>query len=201
MILAVALIGVTASAQSLSDLFKNNSKAASIFDAASSVFGAVTGITNAVDLTGTWTYQGAAVNFSGENTLSNLASTAASGTIESKMNEYLSKVGVSAGAMKFTFASDGTFTATVKNIPLSGTWTNDNGAVKLVFGKSMKYLQMDGVVKATSGGCELLFTADRFLKFAKTLASAIGSKNSSVAAVSSILDSYDNLSLGFKLSK
>lgn len=159
--------------------------------------------TTAVVLPGNWTYTGCAISISGDSALGNLASTAASSTIESKVDSYLEKVGLTSGSMKFTFNEDLTFTCTFKGVPINGTWsTTDNASkVTLKFGKSISYMSMTGTLKSTSSGCEMLFNGKTFLKVIKAVLSYASSQSSIASAASSLSGNYNDMKIGFNLKK
>ena len=170
---------------------------------AKSLLGTLVGSVQNVDLAGTWNYNGVAAAVSSSNVLGNLASSVAMGTVESKLDEALAKVGVKPGAATLTFGSDYSFKMTVGKLPLTGTWTQEDDKVTIKFGKAFTYLQLDGVVKATTDGCEILFDADKFLTFASKAISIIGnvSNSSLVSTVSNLVSSAEGLDAGFKLTR
>lgn len=170
-----------------------------ILGAAASVLGIDTG--NAVNLVGTWTYNGSAIALESDNVLSNVAGTAAVGAVENKIDELLGKVGIQPGIATFTFAEDGTFAMNAGTLNLGGTWTKTEGQVVLEWGKTMKYLKMEGNVAMTSDGCQLLFKSSKFLKFVKNVLKVFGSKSSTASTLAALLNNYDNMKLGFKLKK
>ena len=165
------LAGVNASAQSLGNLLGGltggNTDAGSLLNSVSNVIYAFTGNTQAVSLPGTWNYGGAAIALSGDNVVSNLAGSAVSSGVESKIDGYLSKIGIAPGAMTFTFNEDLTFVCTIKGIPINGTWRTleDGNSVQLQFGKTLKFLNLTGSLKKTATGCEVLFQSSKFLTF------------------------------------
>lgn len=195
-ILSIALIAVlslvasNSQAQSLKDLLNR--------DNISKVVNALTGNEAAIDMTGTWTYSGSAVEFESDNLLMKAGGTAAATMAENKLNEQLSKVGIREGQMSFTFNADSTFTSTVGKKKLSGTYSY-NAATKQVDLKYLRLLNLHAKVNCTSGSMDLLFNSDKLLK----LMSFIGSKSNSTAlkTVSSLADSYDGMMLGFGLKK
>lgn len=187
-------------------LFSGSAKAqnlGNILNSISNVVNSVTGNTRAVKLPGDWTYTGAAVALGGENAVSNIAGAAARTTVESKVDEYLSKLGLSTGAMQFSFKEDGTFVCTTKGIPVNGTWkmSEDGKTVKLQFSKTLKKLALNGTVNPTPSGCEMLFDSSKFLKFMKTILAYAAKQNATAGAVASLAENYDNMKLGFKLAR
>lgn len=214
MVASIMLVSVNAQAQNLGGLLGNvlgaatgsadgNSKAGNILNTISNVVYAYTGNTQAVSLPGNWNYTGSAIALGSDNQVSNIAGAAARTTIETKVDEYLQKVGLTAGAMKFTFNEDLTFTCTVKGIPINGTWrTLDDGKkVQLQFSKTLKKLSMTGTLKPTATGCEMLFEGRKFLGFVKTVLSYVAKQSAAAGAISSLAGNYDNMQIGFKLEK
>lgn len=103
----------------LFSLFASNSQAQSLKDLLnkdniSKVVNAITGTPETIDMTGTWTYSGSAVEFESDNLLMKAGGAAAATMAENKLNEQLSKVGIKEGQMSFTFNADSTFTSTIK---------------------------------------------------------------------------------------
>lgn len=213
-ILAAGLMmaGFSASAQNLGSILGkvanaagsvDGQKAGNILNTISNVVYAYTGNTNAVSLPGNWSYAGSAIALGGDNALTNIAGTAASATVESKVDGYLSKVGLVPGALNFTFNEDLTFTCTVKGIPVNGTWSTleDGSKVQLKFGKAMKFINLTGTLKNTATGCEMLFEGKKFLNFVKTIMSYVGKQSAAASAVSSLAGNYNDMQIGFKLNK
>ncbi len=189
--LAVFVLTATNSqAQSWSDLLNK--------DNISKVVNAITGTTESIDMTGTWSYKGSAVEFESDNLLMKAGGAAAATMAENKLNEQLSKIGIKDGQMSFTFNADSTFTSTVGKKTLKGTYSY-NASTKQVDLKYLKLLNLHAKVNCSSSSLELLFNSDKLLK----LMAFIGSKSSSTAlkTVSSLAENYDGMMLGFQLSK
>ena len=156
-----------------------------------------------VSLTGTWTYNGVATAISSENTLVTLASSAYKTKLENKLNNYLAKVGIKQGSAIFTFTEDGQFSiSNGTKVITSGTYTLDTktNAVVLKFGQLYNYLTMEGTVAVTTGGCQILCDATKFLEFTKK-AIAVAGKFVNTSTVSALLADANGLQLGFKLTK
>ena len=119
-----ALLFVTTNiqAQSWADLFKKEN--------IEKVVNAVTG-NNAIDMTGTWTYSGSAIEFESDNLLQKAGGAAAASLAENKLNEQLAKVGIKDGQVSFTFNADSTFTSKVGKRTMNGTYSY-NAATKQV---------------------------------------------------------------------
>ena len=156
------------------------------------------GTPETIDMTGTWTYSGSAVEFESDNLLMKAGGAAAATMAENKLNEQLSKVGIKEGQMSFTFNADSTFTSTVGKKKLNGTYSY-NASTKQVDLKYLKLLNLHAKVNCTSNSMDLLFNSDKLLK----LMTFLGSKTNSTAlkTVSSLAENYDGMMLGFGLKK
>lgn len=187
---AFSMVANNSQAQSLKDLFNK--------DNISKVVNAVTGQTQAIDMTGTWSYNGSAVEFESENLLMQAGGVAAASVAENKLNEQLTKVGIKAGQMSFTFNADSTFTSTVGKRTMNGTYSY-NAETQQVSLKYLKLINLNAKVNCTTESMELLFNSDKLLK----LLAFIGSKSNSTAlkTVSSLAESYDGMMVGFELKK
>jgi hypothetical protein len=210
----VLLVCGAANAQSLGSILSSvasaasetedgNSKTSSILNTLSSVIYSYTGTTDAVSLPGTWTYYKPAMALKSSSTLGTLAGSAASESMENKVQDYFDKVGLKSGSMTFTFNEDLTFTCTVKGIPLEGTWSTQSDASKvtLKFGKTLSYLSMTGALSSTTNGCQMLFDGKRFLSFIKAAANAVSKASSAASLVSSLSGNYSDMQIGFELKK
>ncbi len=210
--MTVAFSGAV-SAQSLMEvLFSNqggqSSKAASTVSAITNVVSGLAGTVYSapVSLNGTYNYNGIAVSATSSEggIVANLAGSAVTSGIETKADEYLAKVGIVPGVVKFTFNSaDNTFVMNVGSIPLSGTYKVGDAekTVTLTFGKTMQYFCMTGVLESGLTGAKMLFPANKTVALLKKVAAKIGQSSSSVGAIAKLADGYDNFKVGFKLSK
>ncbi len=215
---ALMIISTAASAQSLGSILgalggsssssssttTSSSSVGDILGSLSKVIYSAAGNTTAVNIVGNWNYTGAAITLGGDDLLSNVASTAVTGTAEAKVNQYLAKVGVKEGTFKFVFNEDKTFQVTAFGIPVSGTWQtmDDATRIQLQFGKVMKFLNMTGTLKKTGpNSCQILFQGNKFLTFIKNIMSYVSKQNSTVAAISSLAGNYDEMKIGFNLTK
>lgn len=196
-IATLLLVSANSQAQSLKDLFNKEN--------VEKVVSAVTG-KNTVDMTGTWSYTGAAIEFESDNLLMKAGGAVAATTAEAKLNEQLSKVGIKPGQMSFTFNADSTFNAKLGTKTLNGTYmynaTEKHVTMKFVRLINMKFVRlinMNAKVNCTSGSMDLLFESDKLLKLITFLSSK--SSNATLKTISSLANSYDGMMLGFSLEK
>lgn len=150
-------------------------------------------------LYGTWNYTGSAITFkSSSNALSNLASSAATSSIEKKLDQYLAKVGISQGIFGFTFNQDGTMSVNYGSKKFTGTWTLD--ADKSVVNMKIKSLiNMKGYVAVQGDQMELEFDTTTLMRFIKSLTSMYN--QGTLQTLNSLLNQYDQMYAGFKLVK
>ena len=176
-------------AQSLKDLFNK--------DNIEKVVNAVTG-NKSIDMTGTWTYTGSAIEFESDNFLKKAGGAAAASLAENKLDEQLAKIGIKDGQLSITFNADSTFTSTIGKRSMQGTYSYD-AATNQVQLKYLRLLNMNAKVNCTSNSMELLFNSDKLLKLITFLSSK--SSNTTLKTISSLADSYDGMMLGLELKK
>ena len=108
------------------------------------------------------------------------------------------------GVATITFNNDNSFAIVsgAKTIA-SGTYTYDNKAIVMKFGKLYNYLTMEGTVTASTSGAQVLFDANKFLEFAKKAVKVVGAKssNSTVNTIAGLTEKVSGLKLGFDLKK
>jgi hypothetical protein len=162
------------------------------------VVSSVTGSSTTVDLTGTWTYTGSAVEFESTNLLKQAGGTVASSALQKKLDTQLSKVGIKSGKVTFTFNSDNTFTSTVGSRTFSGTYSYDSSskALTLTYAGLASYT---ATVNYSTTQMELLFDSSKMLSIVSALGSS--SSNSTLSTISSLAGSYDGMKTGLTLKK
>lgn len=203
-ILATAAVmfcaGSNASAQSIGNILKSAANSSTIKSAVESA----TGISLNASIIGTWTYTGSAVSLKSDNKLTKIAGNAAVASVSDKLDGYLEKIGIREGTFGYTFASDSTFTTTFKGKTLKGTYSisQDGKRLTMKYGSQMQLLSMTGEMSVTASSCRILFEADELMTFLKRVSKVAGTRSSSgMAALSTVLDKYDGVNLGFELKK
>ena len=189
LLVAALLLSTNSQAQSIKDLFnkENIEKAVN----------AVTGKT-AIDMTGTWMYTGAAIEFESDNILQKAGGAVAATAAESKLNEQLAKIGIKAGEMSFTFEADSTFTAKIGKKNMKGSYSYDASEHKVNL-KFVKLIGLNAKVNGTSSKMDLLFESDKLLKLVAFLSTK--TSNATLKTIGSLAKSYDGMMLGFSLQK
>ncbi|MCC8113690.1 MAG: DUF4923 family protein [Bacteroidales bacterium] len=151
------------------------------------------------DLVGTWNYSAPAVTLESENALQKIGGSAATAVIEEKLEPYYKKAG--AEKLVLTVADDYSFTMKLAVGSLSGTIEKED--TQLIFNfKALSKIsigKMEPMASISGSTLTLTFDASQLQKLLTTIASVSG--NSTISTVSSLLNSYDGLYAGFKMTK
>lgn len=152
-------------------------------------------------LVGTWNYSGPAVCFKTEDLLKKAGGSAIASTLESKLEPYYNKFGLN--KMVLVINQDQTFTMTSAALSMSGDITIDGedvyfnfkalGAISL--GKIKTYINMGVGNKSMS----LMFDVSKLMTVLKAIGGVANLQ--ALNTVNGLLDNYDGLAAGFKLSK
>lgn len=189
LLVACLLLTTNSHAQSLKDLLnkENIEKAVN----------AISGKTS-VDMTGSWSYTGAAIEFKSDNLLQKAGGAVAATAAEKKLDEQLAKVGIKAGQMSFTFAADSTFNVNIGKKNLKGTYSYDSSTQKVNL-KFVKLIAMNAKVSTTASNMDLLFDSDKLLQLLTFLSSK--SSNATLKGIGSLANKYDGMMTGFSMTR
>lgn len=137
--------------------------------------------------------------FTSENLLAKAGGEIAASKIEEDLSKYYSKFGFSKSNTYFTFKADGTFAAKIDGKSWNGTYTFDEKthAIQL---KGL-LLSASGFATRTANGISLLFEQKKLLTLVKTLSKLNLTGSTTMSAVSSIVDNYDGVRIGFEMTK
>ena len=147
----------------------------------------------------TWKYCKPGCAFTSENLLAKAGGEIAASKIEEDLSKYYSKFGFSKSNTYFTFKTDGTFAAKIDGKSWNGTYTFDEKthAIQL---KGL-LLSASGFATRTTNGISLLFEQKKLLTLIKTLSKLNLTGSTTMSAVSSIVDNYDGVRIGFEMTK
>lgn len=147
----------------------------------------------------TWKYSKPGCAFTSENLLAKAGGEIAASKIEEDLSKYYSKFGFSKSNTYFTFKTDGTFAAKIDGKSWNGTYTFDEKthAIQL---KGL-LLSASGFATRTTNGISLLFEQKKLLTLLKTLSKLNLTGSTTMSAVSSIVDNYDGVRVGFEMTK
>lgn len=147
----------------------------------------------------TWKYSKPGCAFTSENLLAKAGGEIAANKIEEDLSKYYNKFGFSQSNTYFTFKTDGTFAAKIDGKAWNGTYTFDEKthAIQL---KGL-LLSASGFATRTTNGISLLFEQKKLLTLVKTLSKLNLTGSTTMSAVSSIVDNYDGVRMGFEMTK
>lgn len=147
----------------------------------------------------TWKYSKPGCAFTSENLLAKAGGEIAASKVEEDLSKYYSKFGFSKSNTYFTFKTDGTFAAKIDGKSWNGTYTFDEKthAIQL---KGL-LLSASGFTTRTANGISLLFEQKKLLTLIKTLSKLNLTGSTTMSAVSSIVDNYDGVRIGFEMTK
>lgn len=147
----------------------------------------------------TWKYSKPGCAFTSENLLAKAGGEIAANKIEEDLSKYYNKFGFSQSNTYFAFKTDGTFAAKIDGKSWNGTYTFDEKthAIQL---KGL-LLSASGFATRTTNGISLLFEQKKLLTLVKTLSKLNLTGSTTMSAVSSIVDNYDGVRIGFEMTK
>lgn len=147
----------------------------------------------------TWKYSKPGCAFTSENLLAKAGGEIAASKIEEDLSKYYNKFGFSQSNTYFAFKTDGTFAAKIDGKSWNGTYTFDEKthAIQL---KGL-LLSASGFATRTTNGISLLFEQKKLLTLVKTLSKLNLTGSTMMSAVSSIVDNYDGVRVGFEMTK
>ncbi len=153
------------------------------------------------DIVGTWNYTSPAVSFESDNALMKIGGAGAATAVEEKLSPYYNQLGFNKTVL--TVEADHSFTMKLGLLSLKGTIEKDETDNGLVFNFSAFGKISLGQVKAhvTKSGStlNLTFDATRLIEILTKISSTLNI--STLKTVTSLLDNYDGIYMGFKLKK
>ena len=215
----VLAVAAGASAQSWKDLLGKAASEVSATKAGSAVtnvLSVILGNSSALSydaLVGTWGYEGVACVLESESALSNIGGSVVTGALESKIDEKLAAIGISKGNCSFTFSKDGACVVNAGSYIINGKYELDAKEKVIVFSFMYDKLPVKTYVSYEIQNLNIVFKADRLLSLIKNVASNL-SQNANggldgqlqaamqaVGTMGALLENYDGMMLGAKLSK
>lgn len=212
-ILTISIASPAVPAQSLKDILSGIGKSVSGTDSTSSgetgglgALGSFLG--NALasknfsvdDLVGSWCYSSPAVSFQSDNALKKIGGAGAATALESKLAPYYTKLRLDKSTL--TVAEDHTFEMRLGLATLKGSIEkNDEGELVFSFSAFGKINLGKVNAHATKAGntVNITFDATRMIQILTKVAGALN--NSTLSSLSTLINSYDGIYLGFKMKK
>ncbi|MCD8387463.1 MAG: DUF4923 family protein [Bacteroidales bacterium] len=152
-------------------------------------------------LSGTWKYSSPECRFTSENALTQAGGAVAANTIEGKLTDVYSKIGISASSCSFTFDEDGNCSMTLGGRTIKGTYTLDSDARELKIRSTTGLISFTAQVYYSYSTLTLLFDWERMLSLVKMVTAFTGQGSSTISALSSLLNQYDGMMVGMNLKK
>ena len=147
---------------------------------------------------GEWTYSGPSVDVSGKNVLAGLGKPLAKSKLKKKLKEAYKKMGLTKIKPQFAFDPDGTCTIQILGRKVKGTYNYNPDQEKI----TMKWHGVPVSAKLKRDGkkkLHLTFDADKLLSLISLVSSF--SDSSTVKALGTLIDNYDDVLIGFELKK
>lgn len=148
-------------------------------------------------IVGAWNYSSPGIRMGSSDMLSNLAGSAVESSIESKLATIYEKIGIREGFCKITFNEEMTWSMPIKGHEVTGSYTYDASTHAITLTLSKLGTSFTGYAYIDGTNLELVFPIDKLVSFI----TAIGSKISSLSSLSSMLEKYDDVYLGFQFAK
>ncbi len=156
-------------------------------------------------MVGSWSYDRLGVKLESENTLTEVAASAATTKLQSTLETGYSLVGFKSGSCSCTFTKEGKFTMTAGSRTLEGEYTfeNESHALTMTFTSQLlsKLGKIEGVAYLDGTDLQILFPADKVLSILQSLGTKTASFSKSMATISTLLNSFDGLNIGFEFTR
>ncbi len=147
---------------------------------------------------GEWSYSGPAVDVSGKNLLAGIGKPLAKGKLKGKLKQAYKKIGLDKARPMFTFNRDGTCSIRLLGVSVNGEYnynpTLDQLSVRWHGVPINSRIKRDGKKKL-----RITFEADKLLRLLSLFSRV--SDNSGLKALSTLLDNYEDIMVGFELKK
>lgn len=148
-------------------------------------------------IAGEWKYTSPGVRMGSSDMLSNLAGSAMESTIETKLASAYEKIGIRPDFCQITFTKEDTWSMPVKGHEVTGSYVYDASTHAITLTLSKIGASFTGYAYIDGTNLELVFPVNKLVEFV----TALGSKISSLATVSKMLEKYDDVYLGFQFAK
>jgi hypothetical protein len=212
--MAFCLVASLANAQSgvqslLNRLLGSDATSSTVTSILENVVGGAVSKLN-LSIEGTWTYTQPEIQFKSDNLLAQAGGAAATTKVENTLKKLYDKIGINK-SLSYTFSSDSTFTQTIKIgssvKTLKGTYTLDkeNKVITLQYAAIGKIGlgKINAIYANTGTSLALLFDASQMLAFTKKVLAALSSVSgvASISTITALIQNYDGMLLGYKMTK
>lgn len=153
-------------------------------------------MTNQSALIGKWAYSKPAVQFESSSLLAKAGGAVAAAKVESQLDGYYRKVGITPGNMVFNFANDNTVQYNIGSRSMTGKYQFDANN-KTVTITTQSGATVKAYVSISVGQMALTFDASKLL----TLVNSAAAASSQLSGISSIASSFSGMKVGFTFAK
>ena len=152
---------------------------------------------------GQWRYVKPECKFTSQegNILSKAGSEIVSNKIEDQITRVMDKLHIDSTSV-FTFNADSTYVITLGKTVVRGTYSINKESKEITLTSRLKKSHTASYERnlLEAGSVTLLFNADKLMNFVQSIAGGLSkSSTTTLKAVTSILNKYDGLMLGYKL--
>lgn len=146
---------------------------------------------------GSWKYNCPSVGVSGKNLLAGIAKPIAKSKLKKKLKKAYKKIGLNKAHPEFTFNLDGTCTVNMLGAKVKGTYNYNPDLEKITI--KWHGVPFSANLRRDGKKLHMTFDADKLL----SLISLLGrfSDNSAIKALSTLLDNYEDVMVGFELKQ
>lgn len=155
-------------------------------------------ITTASSIVGTWNYIAPECQFESDDLLAKAGGEVASKKVEDQMQSVYDKIGLN--GCQFTFNEDGSYSYTLKNRTVKGTYTFDDTEKSITMSTKLG-IKQTAYVTVAGNNMSLVFNTDKLMSALKTITGAASKVNDTASSINSLISTYDGLRLGFELEK
>lgn len=155
-------------------------------------------ITTASSIVGTWNYIAPECKFESDDLLAKAGGEVASKKVEDQMQSVYDKIGLN--GCQFTFNEDGSYSYTLKNRTVKGTYTFDDTEKSITMSTKLG-IKQTAYVTVAGNNMSLVFNTDKLMSALKTITGAASKVNDTASSINSLISTYDGLRLGFELEK
>lgn len=148
---------------------------------------------NQSELVGTWVYSEPGCAFTSENLLAKAGGSVAATKVKESLLSVYNTLGISSNNTYFAFAQNGQFQASIRGIPLSGTYTFDSNNSKINLKTTL--FTIPAFVTRTTNGLSITMESKKLLTVLQTITALTG--NSTLNTVGELSKNFDGVRMGF----
>lgn len=148
-------------------------------------------------ISGQWTYNAPSVDVSGKNVLAGLGKPFAKGKLKKKLKGAFKKMGLNKARPQFTFNENGTCAIKMLGVGMNATYNYNPSQEKITI--KWHGIPLTARLKRNGKKLHMTFDTDKLLSLFSMAGSVID--NSTLKALSMLMDNYDDVMVGFELKK